>query len=272
MSAPFRGSRKHILDWRQAPSFGIELNCLLAHTGVVVPPTGRVLPTGAGLYGAREARLESFLPPRLGNELRKWWLASPRGANTPNWDLAAEGSLNGNPALVLIEAKANTKELAASGKPRPRSRIDTKSSALVDPSDASWRNHARIGAALSEADASLNDIAPGFRVDRDSHYQFSNRIAFTWKLASLGLPTVLIYLGFTGDSGITDAGPMLADEGHWRTLMNRHVTGRLPSTALDRWIPAGDAQFYVTITARACLNSSPPRRRKPLTTHEMGTS
>jgi hypothetical protein len=36
------------------------------------------------------------------------------------------------------------------------------------------------------------------------HYRFANRLAFAWKTASEGMPTILLYLGFTGDDGISD--------------------------------------------------------------------
>lgn len=54
-------------------------------------------------------------------------------------------------------------------------------------------------------------------ISRDSHYQFANRLGFAWKLASIGVPTVLVYLGFTGDDGIIDRGEPLRDADHWRT-------------------------------------------------------
>jgi len=31
------------------------------------------------------------------------------------------------------------------------------------------------------------------------HYQLSNRLAFLWRLAKADIPTVLVYLGCTGD-------------------------------------------------------------------------
>ena len=39
-------------------------------------------------------------------------------------------------------------------------------------------------------------------------------LAFTWKLTSLGIPTVVVYLGFLGDSGIANAGEPFSDEAH----------------------------------------------------------
>jgi hypothetical protein len=34
----------------------------------------------------------------------------------------------------------------------------------------------------------------------DSHYQLANRLASAYKVASAGIPVVLLYLGFTGDT------------------------------------------------------------------------
>jgi len=56
--------------------------------------------------------------------------------------------------------------------------------------------------------------APDVRLDRDSHHQLANRLAFTWKLATLGIPVVLLY--FTGrDEGIADAGEPILDDAYW---------------------------------------------------------
>ena len=64
--------------------------------------------------------------------------------------------------------------------------------------------------------------APDVRLDRDSHYQLANRLAFKWKLATLGIPVVLLY--FTGrDEGIADAGEPILDDAHWQALSPGHA-------------------------------------------------
>ena len=72
---------------------------------------------------AREARLDSltalFAPDagcrkELGDQLRQWWLAVPRGANTPNWDIASTCTIKGQRGLLLVEAKAHSAELGES--------------------------------------------------------------------------------------------------------------------------------------------------------------
>lgn len=257
----FRGSRKHILDWVTHAGFRTELNAMLALSGVAVGPSDRFMPTGFDDAGMVEAQLHRFGPALMPStidwaELNRWWLAAPHGANTPNWDLAATASLNGRPALVLVEAKANVPELSAAGKARPVGKDGAPAS------KNSWRNHSHIAQAIAEAETALNAIEPGFSLSRDMHYQLSNRIAFSWKLGSLGLPTVLVYLGFTGDTGILDAGPMFATSAQWNALFNRESAGVLPPNVLDRWIAVGPAAFMILVRSRPCLTPSDPLSSK----------
>jgi hypothetical protein len=61
------------------------------------------------------------------------------------------------------------------------------------------RNHDKIGNAISEARGALSNFCSNISISRDTHYQLSNRIAYTWKLATVGIPTILLYLGFIND-------------------------------------------------------------------------
>ena len=49
-------------------------------------------------------------------ELINWWLARPRGATKPNWDIAATAMVGGQKGIVLVEAKAHHAELSDAGK------------------------------------------------------------------------------------------------------------------------------------------------------------
>ena len=265
-----RGSRKHIIDWVRSHDFRDELNAMIGPSRVVVGPNDAFMPTGAdGEQGIQEARLETFLPdPAMREELQRWWLAAPRGANTPNWDLAAHATLNGKPALVLVEAKANVNELSDAGKPYPTGKNPPgtpRRTPKPPPSEDSKRNHGHIGAAIAAASIALGGIERGFNLSRDSHYQFANRTAFSWKLATLGLPTVLVYLGFTGDEGILDAGPMLEGPDHWRDILSHHVMGVVPNGVFGEWVNVGPAGFYPMIASRQRLTASPPRPSKAKT-------
>jgi hypothetical protein len=166
-----------------------------------------------------EARLETFGPrviPQTDawSKLRRWWLAHADGANTPNWDVALSCLVEGSPGLILIEAKANAPEISRAGKPLPNGR------AAKPPSDHSRDNHERIGEAIGEARDALRSIFPNASLSHLNNYQLSNRIAFAWKLASLGVPTVLIYLGFIGDPDIHKP---FSDRDHWNRTFGSHL-------------------------------------------------
>jgi hypothetical protein len=182
------------------------------------------------------------------SSLRKWWLVHERGANTPNWDIAAACEIEGRPGLILVEAKANVPELTVAGKP-----VDAGASA------ASGANHERIGLAINEACASLRRISASTAISRDSHYQLSNRVAFAWKLASLGVPTVLAYLGFWGDGGIGDAGPFENAE-HWEAAFAQYAHTMVPIELFERRIECEGAPMWLLVRSRQVIEVSAPRR------------
>lgn len=253
-----RGSRKHVLDWTSRPTFCQELAELLAPAPVGLTPQALWMPRGHA--EPLEARLETFGPRTMPEScawerLRSWWLVHHEGANTPNWDLVMTAMVEGGPGLVLVEAKANVPELNSSGK-----------GLAVDASAKSRANHARIGAAIDEARVAMSAMLPRIAISRDTHYQLSNRLAFMWRLASLGVPVVLVYLGFTGDAGITDAGPPFVDASHWRSVFSSHAQavvsfGEAAETRLD----CGLAPAWFLVRSRPVLQSSPPAIRRPST-------
>jgi hypothetical protein len=142
----YRGSRKHVLDWIERPEFIPDLLALVAPATPRV--TARTTWAPRGYRDPDEARLEDWGPRHLGTEivwrdLARWWLAEPRGANTPNWDLAMTAELEGELGLILVEAKANVPELGTGGKEPPRD------------SPGSRANHERIGEAIKAARCAL---------------------------------------------------------------------------------------------------------------------
>jgi len=250
----YRGSRKHVLDWTNRPDFVRELLHVVLPVDCSVTVASQWMPVG---YGAPdEARLDTFGPQVLPNTnvwpvLRAWWLAHERGANTPNWDIAMSCEIEGKRGLILVEAKANVPELSASGKSS-----DAKGSQRSD------ENHTHIGAAIEEACAALLALGTPTSISRDTHYQLSNRVAFAWKLASLGIPTVLVYLGFTGDDGIADAGVPFSDDAHWRGIFGAYVHTIVPESTFERRIDCGAAPFWLLVRSRPVLEPSPPRRSR----------
>jgi len=222
-----RGSRKHMLDWIDDVAFPEALAQLVAPA--VTLEFSRESPhMPIGHADPREARLENWRPATVGSpatwtELDAWWLAASRGASTPNWDFAASALLDGAQGLVLVEAKANVPELSAGGVKTPPS-----------PTAGSVANDARIRSALAEASAALARYAPSAALSADHGYQLSNRVAFAWKLASMGIPTLLLYLGFTGDDDISDVGEPLHDDDHWKALVGAYADSLGIAPLLER--------------------------------------
>ena len=243
--AIYRGSRKHILDWVESETFLDQLTTLLQPTGAL-PQMGTWLPLGWKDPG--EARLETYgprhLPTATGwSDLKRWWIRY--NGTTPNWDLAATGEFAGKSGIILVEAKANVSELKATGKvPQPNSTRE------------SCQNHLRIGAAIAQAQEGLSAVIPGIKISIDTHYQLSNRLAFAWKLASLGVPTVLMYLGFVGDKGISDAGESLHDSDHWRRVFLAHAAGVAPRESFDRMILINETPMWILIRSQSVLQQS----------------
>lgn len=252
MTKPYRGSRKHVLDWSERPTFLSEFLSLVGLPEVKSSEPSIWMPRGYA--GPDEARLESFAPKALPNEpiadaLQDWWLVHKRGATTPNWDIALACEIEGKPGLVLVEAKANVPELKEDGKRHED-----------DDSANSKENHARIGQAIVEACEGLRRIHSGINISRDSHYQLANRVAFTWKLATLGVPTVLVYLGFTGDDGIRDAGEPFATDAGWREVLLSHAKGSIPTECFDKRLEVEGTPIWLLVRSRPVLEQSPPAR------------
>ena len=157
----------------------------------------------------------------LGDQLRKWWLAVPRGANTPNWDIASTCTIKGQRGLLLVEAKAHSAELGESDSCGSR-----------NPG-----NRERIRRAIAEAAAGLQ-VATGipWNMSPDGHYQLSNRFAWSWKLASLGIPVVLLYLGFLNAEDMTDRGQVFGSAGQWERSLRSHSGGVVDNRSWGQWI------------------------------------
>lgn len=245
----YRGSRKHVIDWTEQPGFAAELAALVPIVPVKMPDTTKWMPRGSN--EPAEARLENFgrewMPSlQVWGELSDWWLQHKGGANTPNWDIAFGCSIEERPGLILVEAKANWPELTKAGKTQP-----------AKPSTNSTANHERIGAAIDQACVAWRRIDPDVNIKRDSHYQLANRLAFTWKLATLGIPVVLIYLGFTGDEGIrADAGAPFADSDDWREAFSDYAKGTIPLELFEKRIDFGGTPVWLASRSRAILEQS----------------
>jgi hypothetical protein len=172
-----------------------------------------------------------FLSHDHREEVTSWWLAVRKGANTPNWDIASTCTIGGKDGLLLVEAKAHDAELKRDGKTLDK-----------DASGDSGANHEQIGRAIGAASAGLNKAIAGWSLSRDSHYQLANRFAWAWKVASMGVPTVLIYLGFLRATEVTDhrrLGEPFLDCAEWSRIILGHSQNIVPARAWGRDIKAG---------------------------------
>lgn len=240
------GSRMHVLDWLDSGVFVPSMNAMIRNTGVFIPASGERMP--AGWTDRDEARFGkasgTLLDADESRTILDWWLAKSSGANVPNWDLACSALFDGDQrALVLVEAKAHVQEFTASASGK---------------STGNPQNDYSIGRAIDEAAADLLQRGHTVGISRDRWYQFSNRVAFAWKLASEGLPTVLIYLGFHGDLGISDIGKPIRNDDQWRELVvsTLNSEGIFPAGLWEQRIDTGGAPLWVLVRSRECLRQS----------------
>lgn len=228
-----RGSRARclLLTGGSDEAVARRLSALAAPFATVDPARHAWLPRGIAF--PREAKLgeeAALLPAATREGLMDWWLAVRAGANTPNWDIASTCTIGGREGLLLVEAKARAGEFRAGGKPKGRA-----------------ENGARIAAAIAEADDGLNRIMPGWALSSASCYQLCNRFAWGWKLAGLGVPVVLIYLGFLRADEMADCGRPLAGTQDWQALVAAHCRGRVPEAVWTQPLLVSGTLFHAAI-------------------------
>ncbi len=209
-------------------------------TTLVVPfasvaPSDRWMPEG--FEQRDEATLpaaERLLPADVRLELKRGWLGvASKITRTPNWDIASTCTIDGKPGILLIEAKAHDQELIKEETGRKNIK------APVSGSDR--RNLLRIDWAIRDASAALaEDTGLAWALSRDWNYQMSNRFAWAWKLADLGIPVVLVYLGFLNANEMSDQGKPLADAADWESVVKHHSQALFPAAVWgQRWTGGG---------------------------------
>jgi hypothetical protein len=219
-----RGSllRCLLLTGQPSDHVATQLTNLVSLPNVVVLSHDYWMPRGLKNY--KETTLvesSHFLPPDKRQELRNWWFKKPRGARGPNWDIASTCTIEGVKGLLLVEAKAHDKELSEAGKSQPT----TTNSQL---------NHKQIGQAIAQANSGFNRVTSSWALSHDSHYQLSNRFAWAWKLAMLGVPVILVYLGFLNATEMLDQGQPFNDREAWQTCMRNHAKNIIPEDAWEK--------------------------------------
>ena len=261
-----RGSRPRCLLMTQGTRADVarRLTEIAAPHATVDPDRHHWMPTG--FDGPREAKLgeaADLLPDEDDRKrLTEWWLAVPKRANTPNWDIAFTATIDGRPGLVLVEAKAHERELHETGKS-----LDAKAT------PNSQANHTQITECIKNACNALNTLSadhqPGdagatthptgdgddgddgrWHIRAGSHYQLANRFAWSRKLASMGYPVVLVYLGLLNVEEMSDCGPCFTDADAWDRCIRDHSAGIVPGHIWNNGpLRIGDTPLYPLIVS-----------------------
>ena len=192
-----------------------------------------------GFLDPKESTLEEnekLLPPGMCRELTSWWLAEPRGATKPTWDIASTAMIGERKGIILVEAKAHSTELSDSGK-----------------NSGNKENEDSSQAAICQASAGLSGRLDGWNLTTDSHYQLCNRFAWSWKIASLGVPVILVYLGFLNAMEMRQPFRSAIE---WSDLIWNHAEGIVPNDAWDRPIDVNGTKMRAIIQSVDPYNES----------------
>ena len=247
LARDFYGSRLRCLMLTHQPDAVVArlLTELIEPFGVV--EVGRDYWMPRGFLSPDEARLgesPGFLSSAQQQTVTTWWLAEPRYANTPNWDIASTCTIDDRPGLVLVEAKAYSAELSSAGKSTPRT-------------PNGLENHDQITHRVAEASRKLNALLPGFSLSASLHYQLCNRLVWSWKVATLGVPVVLVYLGFLNAEEMAHRGRPFGSVCEWEGVVREQARGIVPDAAWDRRLDMDGTPIIPLIRTMALLWSAP---------------
>lgn len=222
-----RGSkpRCHLLTHGTADEVSARLMALAAPFATV-SASDAWMPVGfAQVQEAELNKAPRLLNADLRAKLGARWLPAERPtARTPNFDIASTCMVGGVPGLLLVEAKAHAQELRKEESGRV---LD------ADASEDRKASHGTIGKAIAEAAAGLA-LATGAHchLSRDTHYQMANRFAWAWKLTELGVPVVLVYLGFLNADEMRDKSAPFSSHADWQQQVKAHSA---PLFGVDPW-------------------------------------
>ena len=226
-----RGSRPRcvLLTDGSADQVAQRLTELVGRPEVEVSAQDRWQPQGT--RNVREAELDKLrkggavlLTDAIRGELQEWWLVEGRGrSRTPSWDIASTCTVSGRKGLLLVEAKAHSEEFSK-----------------ADRCGAGPANRKRIESALEEANAGLRRATGGpWRLSVEHHFQLANRFAWSWKLATLGVPVVLVYLGFLDAVEMTDKRSPFGSDDDWRDALLEYCREAIDPACWQRTLDVG---------------------------------
>lgn len=244
--------RCHLLTAGHDEDVVRRLDSILAPFATVAPDDSWM---PCGFNSAEEAQLHvahRLIDAPLRKELRDWWLAIPQPrAATPNFDIASTCRVARSPGLALFEAKAHWSEIEGESGGKRHSK---------GPSANSLANHAQISDAIQQAARGLtSDTGMTWGISSESHYQLSNRFAWSWRLARAGYHVVLVYLGFLRASEMGLGGRRtFSTHGDWTAAVLNHGRGIVPESAWNRTWPVATGSLTAIIRSGHCKLSWPP--------------
>lgn len=206
---PPRGSKKHIRDLILHSDYLKTMNSLVSEYKAKITKDDISCPNPKDPL--HEKSLRTFCRKYLSKDFNfkafeNWW----NRRKNPTWDLISTCSIAGRKGLIIVEAKAHEAEMDYSGKPKPKK-----------GKEESRKNYNKISRRIDEARKAIaRQIGRRISIIIESHYQLSNRIAMGWKLADCGLPVILLYLGFTGDTSLEK---YFENDEHWQRVMGAYM-------------------------------------------------
>ncbi len=219
-----RGSkaRCHLLTHGSVDAVAERLTTLIAPYGIVTTDD-RWMPRGfIHTEEAQFGKVDTILDRKTGEALADWWLANSRG-RMPHWDIASSCIVEGRHGIVLIEAKSYDKELVKEEAGRKKPPMLTAEAV---------ENQGRVAACIKEANRILKrDTGAAWKLSPEHHYEMSMRFAWACKMAELGLPVILVYLGFLNATEMVDKGLPFASEKSWEDQVKAHSRAILPEGA-----------------------------------------
>lgn len=240
--------RCHLMTNGLPSEIAKRLTYLIQIDGITVQKEDIWLPQGFEVI--HEAQLgtegKSIIADKsIRKSLRDWWLSVPSDkANTPNWDIASTCMINGKEGLLLVEGKAHNNELKKEESGKPLRGKDGKEVTMN-----SQLNHGQIDKAIQGANLALAS-ATGlpWKLSRDRNYQMSNRFAWSCKLAELGVPVVLIYLGFLNANEMKRGKQTsFSTPEDWEKIVKDHSSPLFPQSVWGQSIDVAGTRIFPLI-------------------------
>ena len=90
-----------------------------------------------------------------------------------------------------------------------------------------------------------------WRLSAEHHFQLANRFAWSWKLATFGVPVVLLYLGFLDAVEMKDRGSPFGKDDDWRDSLLENCHGVIDTACWERTLDVGGTPLLPLIKTDA---------------------